>query len=117
MNPYVYVLLFFMAAASVAAVVYLLSSIWSHKTPTLEKLKNYECGFDPIQGLPQQFNARFYVVAVLFVVFDLELALLFPWAISFDTLGLYGLLSVVLFLTFLGAGFIYEWKKGVFDWI
>ena len=87
----------------------------SHK-PTPEKLSEYECGFPAFEDSRSQFDVRFYLVAILFTLFDLEVAFLFPWAISLGTIGWFGYVSALIFLGVLTIGFIYEWKKGALDW-
>src|SRR5271155_804431 len=82
----------------------------------IEKLSPYECGFQPFQDARQEFDVRFYVVAILFLIFDLELSYLFPWCVSLDLLPNLGYGSMVLFLIVLTIGFLYEWKKGALDW-
>ena len=86
------------------------------KNPDSEKLSPYECGFDPFDDARSKFDIRFYLVAILFIIFDLEVAFLFPWAISLSTIGLAGYISMMLFLFILTIGFIYEWKKGALEW-
>ena len=86
------------------------------KRPDPEKLSAYECGFEPFNDSRMEFDVRFYLVAILFIIFDLEIAFLFPWAISLGQIGLYGFWSMMLFLFILTVGFIYEWKKGALDW-
>ena len=86
------------------------------KNPDSEKLSPYECGFDPFDDARSKFDIRFYLVAILFIIFDLEVAFLFPWAIVFGDIGLFGFFSMMLFLTILTIGFIYEWKKGALEW-
>jgi len=81
-----------------------------------EKLSPYECGFEPFEDARMQFDVRYYLVAILFIIFDLEIAFLFPWAVSLDKIGLFGLLSMGVFLAVLVVGFIYEWKKGALEW-
>ena len=88
----------------------------SPNNPDPEKLSAYECGFEPFQDSRMEFDVRFYLVAILFIIFDLEIAFLFPWAISLGEIGLYGFCSMMLFLFILTVGFIYEWKKGALDW-
>ena len=90
--------------------------ILSPKKPDPEKLSAYECGFEPFEDSMMEFDVRFYLVAILFIIFDLEIAFLFPWAISLGQIGLYGFCSMMLFLFILTVGFIYEWKKGALDW-
>ena len=84
--------------------------------PDKEKNSAYECGFEPFESARLKFDVRFYLVAILFIIFDLEIAFLFPWAISLGQIGLYGFWSMMLFLFILTVGFIYEWKKGALDW-
>lgn len=86
------------------------------KAPDPEKLSAYECGFNPFDDARMKFDIRFYLVAILFIIFDLEVAFLFPWAVSFSTLGWFGFVSMSLFLGVLTIGFIYEWKKGALEW-
>ena len=93
-----------------------LSGIVGPSKPDKEKLSAYECGFTPFEDARVQFDVRFYLVAILFIIFDLEVAFLFPWAISLPLIGLYGYLSMMVFLLILTVGFIYEWKKGALDW-
>ena len=81
-----------------------------------EKLSTYECGFEPFEGTRMQFDVRYYLVAILFIIFDLEIAFLFPWAISLDGIGLFGVTAMGVFLAVLVVGFIYEWKKGALEW-
>ena len=86
----------------------------ARRTP--EKLSAYECGFDAFEDTRMKFDVRYYLVAILFIVFDLEIAFLFPWAVSLDSLGMAGLVSMGIFLAVLVVGFIYEWKKGALEW-
>ncbi len=81
-----------------------------------EKLSAYECGFDAFEDTRMRFDVRYYLVAILFIIFDLEIAFLFPWAVSLDALGLAGLVAMAIFLAVLVVGFIYEWKKGALEW-
>ena len=84
--------------------------------PDAEKLSAYECGFEAFDDSRMEFDVRFYLVAILFIIFDLEIAFLFPWAISLGNIGLLGFSSMMIFLFILTIGFIYEWKKGALDW-
>ncbi len=84
--------------------------------PDKQKLSAYECGFDPFDDARMKFDVRFYLVAILFIIFDLEVAFLFPWAVAFGDLGWFGFWSMMLFLAVLTVGFIYEWKKGALEW-
>ena len=88
----------------------------SPKNPDTEKLSTYECGFEAFSDSRIQFDVRFYLVAILFIIFDLEIAFLFPWAVSLGNIGLLGFYSMMIFLFTLTVGFIYEWKKGALDW-
>lgn len=84
--------------------------------PDSEKLSPYECGFEAFEDARMKFDVRFYLVAILFIIFDLEIAFLFPWAMVLDTIGLAGFLAMALFLIILVVGFVYEWKKGALEW-
>ena len=88
----------------------------AYKAPDAEKLSAYECGFNAFDDSRMKFDVRFYLVAILFIIFDLEVAFLFPWAVSFGTLGWFGFISMMIFLGVLTIGFIYEWKKGALEW-
>ena len=92
------------------------STLGGTQKPDPEKLSAYECGFDAFEDARHQFDVRFYLVAILFIIFDLEVALLFPWALVLGDIGLYGWISAMIFLTVLTVGFIYEWKKGALEW-
>jgi NADH-quinone oxidoreductase subunit A len=88
----------------------------AYKQPDPEKLSAYECGFNAFDDARMKFDVRFYLVAILFIIFDLEVSFLFPWAAAFGKLGVYGFWSMMLFLAVLTIGFIYEWKKGALEW-
>jgi NADH-quinone oxidoreductase subunit A len=88
----------------------------AYKNPDVEKLSAYECGFNAFDDARMKFDVRFYLVAILFIIFDLEVAFLFPWAITFGDLGWFGFWSMMIFLGVLTIGFIYEWKKGALEW-
>lgn len=90
--------------------------ILAYRAPDAEKLSAYECGFNAFDDARMQFDVRFYLVAILFIIFDLEIAFLFPWAASFGSVGLFGFWSMMIFLGVLTIGFIYEWKKGALEW-
>ena len=87
----------------------------SHK-PDSEKNSPYECGFEAFEDARMQFDVRYYLVAILFIIFDLEIAFLFPWAVVFDELGVFGFVAMMIFLAILVVGFVYEWKKGALEW-
>jgi NADH-quinone oxidoreductase subunit A len=86
------------------------------KAPDVEKMSAYECGFNAFDDARMKFDVRYYLVAILFIIFDLEVAFLFPWAVSFGSLGWFGYFSMMIFLAILTVGFIYEWRKGALEW-
>jgi NADH-quinone oxidoreductase subunit A len=88
----------------------------AYKQPDPEKLSAYECGFNAFDDARMKFDVRFYLVAILFIIFDLEVSFLFPWAVAFGDLGLFGFWSMMVFLGVLTIGFIYEWRKGALEW-
>jgi NADH-quinone oxidoreductase subunit A len=88
----------------------------AYQQPDPEKLSAYECGFDAFDDARMKFDVRFYLVAILFIIFDLEVTFLFPWAVAFGRVGLYGFVSMMVFLAVLTIGFIYEWRKGALEW-
>ena len=90
--------------------------IVAYKNPDSEKLSAYECGFNAFDDARMKFDVRFYLVAILFIIFDLEVAFLFPWAVTFGSLGWFGFWSMMIFLGVLTIGFVYEWKKGALEW-
>ena len=116
LKDYLPIILFLFIAFGLSCAFIVINFILSPKNPDPEKLSAYECGFEPFQDSRMEFDVRFYLVAILFIIFDLEIAFLFPWAISLGTIGLYGYLSMLVFLFILTIGFIYEWKKGALDW-
>lgn len=113
---YLPILLFIGIAAFISMAAVGLSLIVAKQKPDSEKLSAYECGFDAFDDARSKFDVRFYLVAILFIIFDLEIAFLFPWAISLGDIGLFGFWSMVVFLGVLTVGFIYEWKKGALEW-
>ena len=84
--------------------------------PDAEKNSPYECGFEAFEDARMKFDFRYYLVAILFIIFDLEIAFLFPWAVSLDSIGFFGFMAMMVFLTILVVGFVYEWMKGALDW-
>tara|TARA_Y100000816_G_scaffold267571_1_gene229087 strand:+ start:205 stop:573 length:369 start_codon:yes stop_codon:yes gene_type:complete len=116
LKDYFPIMLFLFIALGLSIGFIILNFVFSPKNPDPEKLSAYECGFEPFNDSRMEFDVRFYLVAILFIIFDLEIAFLFPWAISLGTIGLYGYLSMLVFLFILTIGFIYEWKKGALDW-
>lgn len=113
---YLPILLFMGVAAGLSLVMILGSMLLGKQNPDPEKNSAYECGFDAFTDARNRFDVRFYLVCLLFIIFDLEIAFLFPWAISLGAIGVFGFWSMVVFLSILTVGFIYEWKKGALDW-
>jgi len=95
---------------------FLASSFLRVRRPDAEKQSPYECGFEPFEDSRMKFDVRYYLVAILFIIFDLEIAFLFPWAVALHGIGMFGFLAMMLFLGILVVGFIYEWKKGALEW-
>ena len=113
---YLPILIFLGIAAAMAVAAVAASYIIARQRPDSEKNSAYECGFESFDDARSQFDVRFYLVAILFIIFDLEIAFLFPWAISLGTIGMLGFWSMVVFLAVLTVGFVYEWKKGALEW-
>ena len=113
---YLPILIFIFIALALAFGMTLLSFVVGDSKPDQEKLSAYECGFEAFDDARGRFDVRFYLVAILFIIFDLEVAFLFPWAITLGKIGLFGFWSMMIFLTVLTIGFIYEWKKGALEW-
>ena len=113
---YLPILIFIFIALALAVGMTFLSFIIGDSKPDKEKLSAYECGFEAFDDARGRFDVRFYLVAILFIIFDLEVAFLFPWAITLGKIGLFGFWSMMIFLTILTIGFIYEWKKGALEW-
>ena len=116
LQQYLPILIFLGIAIGLAAVILIASLVMVRQEPDAEKLSAYECGFPAFEDARIKFDVRFYLVAILFIIFDLEVAFLFPWAVSLGAIGLFGFWSMVLFLGILTVGFIYEWKKGALEW-
>ena len=116
LTDYFSIILFLIIALILSIGFIVINFLFSPKKPDPEKLSTYECGFEPFSDSRMEFDVRFYLVAILFIVFDLEIAFLFPWAISLGKIGLLGFISMMIFLIILTVGFIYEWKKGALDW-
>ena len=116
LKDYLSILIFLFVALVLSVGFIVLNFLFSPKKPDPEKLSAYECGFEAFGHSRMKFDVRFYLVAILFIIFDLEIAFLFPWAISLGEIGLFGFCSMMLFLFILTVGFIYEWKKGALDW-
>ena len=116
LKDYLSIIIFLFIALGLSAGFIVLNFLFSPKNPDPEKLSAYECGFEAFGDSRMEFDVRFYLVAILFIIFDLEIAFLFPWAISLGNLGPLGFWSMMIFLLILTIGFIYEWKKGALDW-
>lgn len=116
LSDYVPILIFLAIAIGVAAMAIIASYIIAPQRPDADKISAYECGFDAFEDARIQFDVRFYLVAILFIIFDLEVAFLFPWAITLGEIGMFGFWSMMLFLAILTVGFIYEWRKGALEW-
>jgi NADH-quinone oxidoreductase subunit A len=110
-------LIIFVAVAAVIGLVLLIAPfIVAYQQPDPEKLSAYECGFNAFDDARMKFDVRYYLVAILFIIFDLEVSFLFPWAVAFGEVGLFGFWAVMVFLAVLTIGFIYEWRKGALEW-
>ncbi len=116
LREYLPILIFLGLAIGLAAVMGLIPFVTARQRPDPEKLSTYECGFEPFSDSRKQFDVRFYLVAILFIIFDLEVAFLFPWAITLGEIGPFGFWSMMVFLGVLTVGFVYEWKKGALEW-
>ena len=116
LSEYLAIIIFLFIALFLSAGFILINFLASPYNPDPEKLSTYECGFEAFDDSRMEFDVRFYLVAILFIIFDLEIAFLFPWAISLGNIGALGFWSMMFFLGVLTIGFIYEWKKGALDW-
>lgn len=113
---YIFILKFFFVFLIIGLLLFLLSLILVYQKPNSEKISAYECGFNPFGDARSKFEIRYYLVAILFIIFDLELLFLFPWIISFVYLNIIGVFCMIFFLFILTFGFIYEWSEGALDW-
>ena len=116
LKDYLSIIIFLFVALILSVGFIILNYLFSPKNPDPEKLSAYECGFEAFNDSRMEFDVRFYLVAILFIIFDLEIAFLFPWAVSLGNIGELGYWSMMIFLFVLTIGFIYEWKKGALDW-
>ena len=116
LSEYLSIILFLFIALGLSVGFIVINFLASPSNPDPEKLSAYECGFEAFDDSRMEFDVRFYLVAILFIIFDLEIAFLFPWAISLSNIGLFGFWSMMIFLFILTIGFIYEWKKGALEW-
>jgi NADH-quinone oxidoreductase subunit A len=113
---YLPIIIFLAVSAVIGAALLIAPFVVAYKNPDPEKLSAYECGFNAFDDARMKFDVRFYLVSILFIIFDLEVAFLFPWAVSFSKIGMLGFWSMTVFLGVLTVGFIYEWKKGALEW-
>jgi len=116
LSAYLPLVIFVGVALAIGLALLIAPFIVAYKQPDSEKLSAYECGFNAFDDARMKFDVRFYLVAILFIIFDLEVAFLFPWAVAFGELGWFGFWSMMIFLGVLTIGFIYEWKKGALEW-
>jgi NADH-quinone oxidoreductase subunit A len=113
---YAPILIFLIVAGALSVVLLLLGFTFGRGRKDADKLAPYECGFEAFEDTRMRFDVRYYLVAILFIIFDLEIAFLFPWAVSLDRVGLFGLVAMGIFLAVLVVGFVYEWRKGALEW-
>ena len=116
LREYLPILIFLLIAVGITGAMIVASFILARQHPDSEKLSPYECGFEAFDDARRRFDVRFYLVSILFIIFDLEVAFLFPWATALGDIGLFGFWSMMLFLAVLTVGFIYEWRKGALEW-
>jgi NADH-quinone oxidoreductase subunit A len=116
LREYLPIMIFLVIAGGIAGAMVIGSLLVAHQKPDPEKLSPYECGFEAFDDARRRFDIRFYLVSILFIIFDLEVAFLFPWAISLGRIGAFGFWSMIAFLSVLTIGFVYEWKKGALEW-
>jgi NADH-quinone oxidoreductase subunit A len=116
LQQYFPILLFILVGVAVGVVPVALGWLIGPNKPDSEKLSPYECGFEAFEDARMRFDVRYYLVAILFILFDLEIAFLFPWAVVLEQIGTFGFVSMLIFLAILTVGFFYEWKKGALDW-
>ena len=116
LEQYFPILLFIVVGLALGGVLLAVGAIVSPNRPSAEKLSPYECGFEAFEDARMKFDVRYYLVAILFILFDLEIAFLFPWAVVLPEIGFAGFVAMMVFLAILVVGFIYEWKKGALEW-
>ena len=116
LEAYLPVVIFMAVALGIGLALMVAPILIAIRNPDPEKLSAYECGFDAFDDARMKFDVRFYLVSILFIIFDLEVAFLFPWAVSLGKIGLFGFWSMMIFLAVLTVGFIYEWRKGALEW-
>ena len=116
LEQYFPILLFILFGLALGALMLGVGRMVSPNRPDPEKLSPYECGFEAFEDARMKFDVRYYLVAILFIIFDLEIAFLFPWAVVLPEIGYFGFIAMMVFLAILVVGFIYEWKKGALEW-
>ena len=116
LEQYFPILLFIFVGLAMGSVMLGVGKLVSPNRPDPEKLSPYECGFEAFEDARMKFDVRYYLVAILFILFDLEIAFLFPWAVVLQEIGMFGFVAMMLFLAVLVVGFVYEWKKGALEW-
>jgi NADH-quinone oxidoreductase subunit A len=116
LENYLPILIFLVMGVIFGLVPLILGRLVAPHRPDSDKLSPYECGFEAFEDSRMKFDVRYYLVAILFIIFDLEIAFLFPWAVVLKQIGMFGFMAMVIFLTILVVGFIYEWKKGALEW-
>ncbi|QCI68637.1 NADH-quinone oxidoreductase subunit A [Phreatobacter stygius] len=116
LNDYLPLVIFIALATVIGLALLVAPFLIAYSNPDPEKLSAYECGFNAFADARMKFDVRFYLVAILFIIFDLEVAFLFPWAVAFKSVGWFGFWSMMSFLAVLTIGFVYEWKKGALEW-
>jgi NADH-quinone oxidoreductase subunit A len=116
LEQYFPILLFILVGLTLGGVLLSVGALVSPRRPNAEKLSPYECGFEAFEDARMKFDVRYYLVAILFILFDLEIAFLFPWAVVLPEIGLAGFVAMMIFLAVLVVGFVYEWKKGALEW-
>jgi len=116
LHEYLPILIFLIVGGGFGLVLIVMGFVFGQHHPDPDKLAPYECGFEAFEDSRMKFDVRYYLVAILFIIFDLEIAFLFPWAVSLESIGGFGLIAMAIFLTVLIVGFIYEWKKGALEW-
>jgi len=116
LENYLPILIFIVVGLGLGTVMILVGAVLGPRRPDSRKLSPYECGFEAFEDSRMKFDVRYYLVAILFIIFDLEIAFLFPWAVVLDRIGTFGFAAMLLFLAVLVVGFVYEWKKGALEW-
>ena len=116
LQNYLPILIFLAVATAIGLILMGIGFLFGSGSKDKAKLSPYECGFEPFEDSRMKFDVRYYLVAILFIIFDLEIAFLFPWAVSLDVIGEFGIVAMAIFLAILVIGFIYEWKKGALEW-